>query len=305
MSRHGLAAMIVALVVWAPAEAQRDKTQVEMKTGGAVVKTVIRNGEVVDEDVQIFGDLPDKVRDRVRAAVKRWRGEDGEKKAPAPGAKKAGKKTGKKAGAAAGDEEHAPRFRFGRPGIALHAFPHGEQILEQAERALERFGAEPGRRFRGQAPGRALRLFEALRARRAPEGAWRQGMRRGDDDGPGPRARARVRVEVNGKTVLDRELEGLPALGRLRMFGPGADRERGPAAARKWQPGQARPRILGRLLERRADGAKPGAPAGEALKRLEKSIEHLQRQIDQLKKELRSLRPAAPAKKRRAGPHAA
>ena len=89
MFRHWLTAVVIALLAWSGADAQSGKAQVDVRSGGVVVKKVIKNGEVVDEDVQVFGDLDEQLRDQILALVKRWRA-DGDRKAT--GATKRGRK---------------------------------------------------------------------------------------------------------------------------------------------------------------------------------------------------------------------
>ena len=183
MLKSWLTAVAAVLVAVAPAWAQTTQEKaganVEVRSGGVVIKKIIKNGEVVNENVEVFGDLDDQTRERILAMVKVCKPVvKKEKKSGVTPAKPCLKIRSKKTGSCGGvayimgpdDEGHIfsinpddedKVFSIG-PGFQLkldtRAIPSGkalQEYLEKARKAWAKHGGAAGFSF-GFPDGEAL-----------------------------------------------------------------------------------------------------------------------------------------------------
>jgi len=343
MLRSWTAALVATLLLCSPALAQSGKVGVVTKSGGIVVKKVLKNGEIVDEDVKVFGDLDDETRDRILGLVKIRKQGDEKKKTVRMLRKKAEEKAGKKTEKKKEEGCDCCKGRvwfFGphdlkthvfsfKPGITLRLddddLPFGDEIRKHIEKALE--GKKPGAlHLHPGAGGLQLRLglpgLEGLgqRIQKEVEKALKEHGLDVDDfavpddledhvkifkgkdlhglvvpftggkhEGgwfalPGKdvdvQGKARIRIDVNGETVLDKEIEAGQEPNRVRAF---------TSKIRKKKTTSLTPKV--KIL--RAPKAKRagGSSDDESIRRLERTIERLQRELKQLKRELGTIRP--------------
>lgn len=257
-SKSWLIALVATLLAVSPAFAQstRPDPEVKVRKGGIVVKKVMKNGEVVDEDVQVFGDLDDETRRRVLELVGKCCPKSGDQ---SPGKKGSGKQAG--GDCSLGDEvrkhieqalrEHGighGRHIFRLPG---HGLNRGSALQRLLEGHMKQLGG-------GRFPG-GVHIF-----RGGPGGSWVC------PQGPGGSAptEGRICIEIDGKTVLDKQIQP----GRKAAPGPHRVRPEQQAAPRRATP--------------RGD-----ASSLDAIRRLERDIKRMQRELEALKRDLGKPRP--------------
>jgi hypothetical protein len=174
-----VAAVLVAVApAWAQTAQEKTGTNVEVRSGVVVIKKTVRNGEVINENVEVFGDLDDEIRERILAMAKVCKPRaKKEKKSDVTPAKPYPKLRSKKKGSCGGvyivgpdDEEHVfsigpddedKVFSIG-PGFQLKldskAIPSGKALkeyLEKARKAWAKHGGAAGFSF-GFPDGEAL-----------------------------------------------------------------------------------------------------------------------------------------------------
>ena len=161
------AVLVAAAPAWAQTTQEKAGANVEVRSGGVVIKKIIKNGEVVNENVEVFGDLDDETRERILAMVKVCKPVvKKEKKSGVTPAKPCLKIRSKKKGSCGGvcimgpdDEDNV--FSIG-PGFQLkldtRAIPSGkalQEYLEKARKAWAKHGGAAGFSF-GFPDGEAL-----------------------------------------------------------------------------------------------------------------------------------------------------
>jgi hypothetical protein len=330
-----MAALVATFLLCAPALAQSGKVDVVTKSGGIVVKKVIKNGEIVDEDVKVFGDLDDETRDRILGLVKVRKPGDDRKKA-----RKLKKKLKNKcdgcdccrggAWIIGPDDKKAHVFSF-TPGLSFHLddedLPFGDELEKHIKKALK--GKHLGGMFYvhpGKGPGRLhvgplgleglgeqirkqvekalkehglnaegledhLKILEDkdLSGWMLPFKSGKVGKIKGrcficpeHDKDVKVERKARIRIDVNGETVLDKEIDAGKAPGKAKAF------------TYTWKTkdkATAAPKV--KILRKSKVEKKSHRSTGDAsIRRLERSIERLQQELKQLKRELKSIRPA-------------
>jgi len=329
-----MAALVAALLLCSPALAQSGKVDVVTRSGGIVVKKVIKNGEIVDENVEVFGDLDDETRDRILDLVKIHKPGDDQKKARK--LKKKPKKEGDGCDCCRGgawiigpDDKKTHVFSF-TPGFSFRLddkeLPFGDEIKEHIEKALK--GEHLGGMFYVQ-PGKGLghlhvgplgleglgeqirkQVEKALKEHGLdaddledhlkilkpkdfaggvlPFQSGKDGKIKGrwftwpkQDEDVNVEGKARIRIDINGETVLDKEIDAGEAPGKAKAF-TYTWKQKGPATSK--------PKV--KILRKPKVEKKSRGSTGDAsIRRLERSIERLQRELKRLKQELKSIQP--------------
>ena len=293
MQKFLILALVAALVACGPVmaqQAQQDpdskvKVNVVTKSGGVVVKKVIKDGKVVDEDVEVFGDLDDTVRDKILKMLK-----EGEKGGCCPrgGIHSWVFPFSKKFSSRLEDyledpfQKHIHKHMekalkglkkdYGHK-LKVHGFTDdfGDKIQMEVKKALKGLDLHGLHFFVPEELKDHIKVFKGgkfpFKARLFKHG-------KGDcdckvfklDDDEGAKSKGRIRIEMNGKTLMD------------KVFGS----EDAGKKITKLKKKTLRPRIkVQREMKSRRSST------DEAIRKLENEIERLQRQLNQLKEELR------------------
>ena len=238
MQKFLILALVAALVACGPVLAQEDpdskvNVKVETKSGGIVVKKVIKDGKVVDENVEVFGDLDEKIRDQVMKMLKK-----GEKGGccPGPGGIKSWVFPFSRSYAfRLGDEEDGPLHKHihkhmekalkgMKKGLGhrfkVHGFKGdlGDQIQKEIQKALK------GLDLHGLhvLPQHLEDHIKVYKGKKLPMKVRLFKHGKGDcdcdckvfklDGGKGDKgtvSKGRIRIEMNGKTLMDKVFDSM------------------------------------------------------------------------------------------------
>jgi len=308
MQRIMVFAMLAAFVFCAPILAQDSKTDVVTKSGGIMVKKVIENGKVVDEDVEVFGDLDDEVCDRIREKLKNL-GKGNIKDfsdlfGPGCGIKKFGhgfffSLDDDDQGLGKHIRKHMKKALKGlkKHAVHLHGIPDAgrlrKKIQEEVKKALKGLKGldvhvtSPNLKklddhimlFTKKFPG-AVRLFKH---KEDDEGCTVFRLDTGCDEDV--KAKSRIKIQINGKTIIDKDIDtendsDAPAAGKsTRRY----------RLQRKSDLGSTRPKARVKVFRERSDAP---VKRDDAIEKLQREIKRLQQQLNKLKRDLQP-RPAS------------
>lgn len=295
MQKFLILALAAALVVCGPAMAQEDpdskvKVNVVTRSGGVVVKKVIKDGKVVDEDVEVFGDLDDKIRNQIMKMLKEgekggcWKGSGSIKSRVFPFNRSFSFQLDDDEDCPLGKQIHKQmqkalkgmKMDLGKQ-LKIHGFMdnHGDRIRGEIRKALKGLDLH-GLHILPEHIEKHIKIFKG---KKLPGGIhlFKQGE---DDDecechvfkldsdkgGKGTSSRGRIRIEMNGKTLMD------------KTFDSGNAAKKSTTILKK----TLRPRI--KVQRKMRSGP---SSTDETIQKLEYEIQRLQRQLDRLKEELR------------------